>query len=99
MRRCLSALAALACLAPFAPGQSNTDRMANDRYARSHDYDLTHERIELSHFDWDSTAFDGVVTMHLIALRPGLDSIIVDAGHLLRIASVTDKSGALTFTR
>ena len=99
MRRFLSAVLALAPLASIAIGQSNTDRMANDRYSRSHDYALTHERIELSHFDWDSTSFDGVVTLHITALRPGLDSIIVDAGSLLRIASVTDKGGALTFAR
>ena len=99
MQRRLSALVALVCLAAPLAAQSNTERMTNDRYARSHDYDLTHERIELSHFDWDSTAFDGVVTLHITALRPGLDSIILDAGKLLRIASVTDKGGALVYNR
>jgi len=97
MRRLSFALIALPCLALAATAQSNTDRVANDRYARSHDYDLTHERIELSNFDWDSTSFDGVVTVSLTALRPGLDSIVLDAGHLLRIAKITDKQGALAF--
>src|SRR5439155_21694815 len=29
-----------------APAQSNGERIANDAYTRSHDYDLVHQRIE-----------------------------------------------------
>lgn len=81
-----------------ATAQSNAERMINDRYTRSHDYDLVHERIELSHFDWDSTSFDGNVAVTLVALRPAFDSVVLDAGHLLRIGKVTDRSGVLKFS-
>ena len=55
--------------------QTNTERIANDHYTRSHDYDLIHQRIEVSNFDWDSTSLDGRVTTTLVARRPGLDSV------------------------
>ena len=57
----------------------NLERVTNDRYARSHDYDLVHQRISVRDFDWDSTSFKGSVTTTLVALRPGLDSVILDA--------------------
>src|SRR5262245_40953108 len=69
------------------PAQSNAERMANDRYTRSHDYDLIHQRIEVSRFNWDSLSFDGRVTTTLVALRPGLDSVVLDAGAKLQITS------------
>src|SRR5690349_17458271 len=81
---------ALLLLAPVAAAQSNTERMANDTYSRSHDYDLVHQRIELKNFDWDSTSFDGRVTTTLVALRPGLDSVILDAGKGLAVTRVID---------
>jgi aminopeptidase N len=82
--------------APLA-AQSNADRV-NGAYIRSHDYDLVHQTIALRDFDWDSTSFTGRVTTTLIALRPGLDSIILDAGKLLRIGRVTAAGGrALRF--
>lgn len=81
---------ALLLLAPVAAAQSNTERMANDTYSRSHDYDLVHQRIELKNFDWDSTSFDGRVTTTLVALRPGLDSVILDAGNRLTVTRVLD---------
>ena len=68
--------------------QSNAERMANDRYSRSHDYDLIHERIVLSRFNWDSTTLQGQVGVTLRALRPAFDSVVLDAGALLEIASV-----------
>src|SRR5213594_4027230 len=68
-----------------APAQSNAERVANDAYTRSHDYDLVHQRIEVRNFDWDSTS--------LVALRPGLDSVILDAGKRLVIRRVTDARG------
>src|SRR5499426_304900 len=69
--------------------QTNAERIANDHYTRSHDYDLIHQRIEVSNFDWDSTSFDGRVTTTLVARRSGLDSVILDAGAKLQIKTVT----------
>ncbi len=82
--------ATLLLLAPVAAAQSNTERMANDSYTRSHDYDLVHQRIELRNFDWDSTSLDGRVTTTLVALRSGLDSVILDAGKRLAVTRVVD---------
>ncbi|HWC74562.1 MAG TPA: M1 family aminopeptidase [Gemmatimonadales bacterium] len=73
--------------------QTNAERMANDRYTRSHDYDLIHQRIEVSNFDWDSTSFDGRVTTTVVARRPGLDSVVLDAGAKLQIRTVTATGG------
>ncbi len=50
--------------------QSNAERVVSGYYTPSHDYDLIHQRIEVSNFDWDSTAFDGKVTTTLVSLRP-----------------------------
>ena len=88
--------ASVASVAPpsLAVAQSNEERVANDVYARTHDYDLVHQRIEVRSFDWDSTSFDGRVTTALVALRPALDSVILDAGKLLQIARVADARGA-----
>ena len=97
-------------IAPFlllpivAAAQTNLERIVNDAYTRSHDYDLVHQLIEVRDFDWDSTSFNGRVTTTLVALRPGLDSIILDCGKLLRIDRVTAvgggaKGAALRFTR
>jgi aminopeptidase N len=82
--------AVLLAFATPAPAQSNAERVANDAYARSHDYDLLHQRIELRNFDWDSTSLDGRVTTTLVALRPGLDSVILDAGKRLGVSRVVD---------
>ncbi len=82
----LVVLMAVCASGPLA-AQSNAERMANDRYTRSHDYDLIHQRIEVSRFNWDSTSFDGRVTTTLVSLRPGLDSVILDAGAKLQITS------------
>ena len=90
--------AAIALLfAASLPAQSNTERVANDHYGRSHDYDLVHERIELRNFDWDSTSFDGSVAVTLRALRPAFDSVVLDAGHLLAVGAVKDRAGTLAF--
>ncbi len=88
------ALALLGTLVQPLHAQSNAERITNDSYTRSHDYDLVHQRVELRDFDWDSTSFQGRVETTLIALRPSLDSIVLDAGHLLGIGSVTDTKGA-----
>src|SRR6266699_3506437 len=92
MRLPLSCAALLALAAPIA-AQSNAERMANDAYTRSHDYDLVHQRIEVRNFDWDSTSLDGRVTTTLVALRPGLDSVILDAGKRLVVSRVVDARG------
>ncbi len=96
----LSLLALVLAVVPSrAVAQSNAERMANDHYTRSHDYDLIHQRIAVSHFDWDSTALDGRVTTTLVSLRPGLDSVILDAGARLDIRHVTAASHALAWGR
>src|SRR5256885_214237 len=81
-------------LALPALAQSNAELVTNDAYPRSHDYDLVHQRIEVRNFDWDSTMFDGRVTTTLVALRPGLDSVILDAGSRLIMARIADGRGA-----
>lgn len=86
-------LVAVVAAAPLA-AQSNAERIANDRYTRSHDYDLIHQRITLGDFDWDSTSFTGSVSTTLVSLRAGMDSVILDAGKLLRIKRVSDARGA-----
>ena len=87
---CLLAL----CLALPLAAQTNAERMATDRYSRSHDYDLLHQRIELRDFDWDQPGFRGRVTVTLRALRPGFDSVVLDAGALLEIEDVTAATAA-----
>src|SRR2546429_5147064 len=89
MRLALSCAALLALAAPVA-AQSNAERVVNDAYTRSHDYDLVHQRIEVRNFDWDSTSLDGRVTTTLVALRPGLDSVILDAGKRIAVSRVAD---------
>ncbi len=84
--------------APLA-AQTNLERMTNDRYTRSHDYDLVHQRIELSNVSWDSLSFDGRVVSTLVSLRPGLDSVIFDAGHLLDIRKASAGSAELRTSR
>src|SRR5712664_3630283 len=94
---CMRLLLALALLigSSSAPSlaQSNAERIANDAYTRSHDYDLVHQRIEVRNFDWDSTSLDGRVTTTLVALRPGLDSVILDAGKQVVVSRVVDARG------
>ncbi|HET6232128.1 MAG TPA: M1 family aminopeptidase [Longimicrobiaceae bacterium] len=77
-----------------AAAQTNRERVSGGYYDRSHDYDLVHQRIEVSGFDWDSTSFKGRVATTLVARRPGMDSVVLDAGHLLRIRQVTSGAGA-----
>jgi len=81
-------------LAAPALAQSNAELITNDAYTRSHDYHLVHQRIEVRNFDWDSTSFDGRVTTTLVALRPGLDSVILDASSRLVVARIADGRGA-----
>jgi aminopeptidase N len=83
-----------ALLAGPALAQSNAALVANDHYTRSHDYDLIHQRIVVAAFNWDSTSFEGSVTTTLVALRPGLDSLILDEGALLQNTKVADRRGS-----
>src|SRR5881296_847515 len=92
--RFLLSSALVVALAGRAAAQSNAELMANDAYTRSHDYDLIHQRIEVRNFDWDSTSLDGRVITTLVALRPGLDSVILDAGKRLDVKRVADATGA-----
>jgi aminopeptidase N len=78
----------LAVLVSPLAGQTNAERMLNDRYSRSHDYDLVRQRIELKNLNWDSLSFDGSVSTTLRALRPGFDSIVLDAGPRLAVKAV-----------
>src|SRR2546429_5668464 len=89
MRLTLSLFAACCVVTTALSGQSNVERMANDHYTRSHDYDLIHQRIEVSRFDWDSTSFDGKVATTLVSRRGGLDSVILNAGAKRVISRVT----------
>jgi len=89
---------ALAAAAPAAAQQStraqtNRERVAGGAYDRTHDYDLVHQRIEVRDFDWDSTSFRGRVATTLVSRRAGLDSVVLDMGHLLRPTSVTSSTG------
>ncbi len=93
MRLAPAALLPAVVLAGSLAAQSNAELMASDHYSRSHDYDLVNQDIAVRAFDWDSTSFDGVVVTTLVASRPGLDSIILDAGAKLEIGGVTDRAG------
>ncbi len=82
------ALAVLLAAPPLA-AQSNLERVVNGAFTASHDYDLIHQRIDVRNFDWDSTSFDGRVTTTVVALRPGLDAIVLDMARTLEVRSVT----------
>ena len=100
MRFPLLTLLPVVALAGSLAAQSNAELMANDHYSRSHDYDLVNQDIAVRAFDWDSTSFDGEVATTLVALRPGLDSIILDAGAKLQIVGISDRVGrTLRFAR
>jgi aminopeptidase N len=92
MRFCLLIPAALAIASAAGAqqtGNPNLERVANDAYTRTHDYDLVHQRISVRDFNWDSTSFNGRVATTLVARRAAMDSVILDAGAGLRIERVT----------
>ena len=79
---------------------ANLERITNDAYTRSHDYDLVHQRISVGDFNWDSLSFTGRVTTTLLARRPAMDSVILDAGAKLVIRAATGAaSGSLRTSR
>ena len=80
-------------LAASSRAQSNVALMANDHYTRSHDYDLIHQRITLSRFNWDSASFEGKVTTTIVSKRPALSAIVLDEGRLLENTAVVDRAG------
>jgi aminopeptidase N len=88
MKRLLIAIAA-ACtaLSPLA-AQSNAQLVTGDHYTRRRPYDLVHQRIEVSGFDWDSSAFDGRVTTTVVAGKRGLSRVVLDMGRLLDVRAV-----------
>ena len=91
----LAGAALLLLLAAAARAQNpNLESIANDRYTRSHDYDLVHQRIVVRDFNWDSLSFTGSVTTSLVGLRPNMDSVVLDAGALLGIKRVSAASGS-----
>ena len=80
--------------------QSNLERVVNGWNTPSHDYDLIHQRIEVSNFDWDSTSFDGRVTTTVVAKRDGFDAVRLDMERKLEVRAVTGRAGqALRFDR
>jgi aminopeptidase N len=66
---------------------------------RVRDYDLLHQRIEVSGFNWDSTSFDGAVGTTLVPLKDGLERVVLDMDRQLRVRSVTAGKTALRFER
>jgi aminopeptidase N len=84
----------------LAFAQTNLERVVNGWDTPSHDYDLIHQRIEVSNFDWDSTSFDGRVTSTVVAKRAGFDAVRLDMERKLEVRAVTGRqSEALTFDR
>ncbi|HET7424431.1 MAG TPA: hypothetical protein VFJ92_12785, partial [Gemmatimonadales bacterium] len=74
--------------------------MVNGWDTPSHDYDLIHQQIEVSNFDWDSTSFDGRVTTTLVAKRDGFDAVHLDMERKLEVRTVTGRPNeALKFDR
>ena len=83
----------LTTFTPLVAQQSNAERILSGRDTPSHDYDLLHQRIEVANFDWNATAFDGNVTTTVVALRPGLDSVVLAMGRRLEVRKVTTTDG------
>ena len=75
------------------PGNTNLERITNDAYTRSHDYDLIHQRISVRDFNWDSLSFIGRVATTLVARRSATDSVVLDAGAKLGIRAVSAAMG------
>ena len=96
----MTILATISATTALFAQTSNAERILSGRDTPSHDYDLIHQRIEVANFDWNATAFDGHVTTTVVALRPGLDSIVLAMGRRLAVRSVRGaRSGPLRFAR
>lgn len=77
---------------------TDAERIATDHDTRSHDYDLVHQRIELNDVNWDSTSFTGRVTTVLVARKPGLEAVTLDAGARLDISRAATPQGTTLAT-
>ncbi|MDB4873912.1 MAG: hypothetical protein JWM41_358 [Gemmatimonadetes bacterium] len=88
----LFVLAATSALAQ-QPANPNLERMTNDIYTRSHDYDLVNQRISVRDFNWDSLSFSGRVATTLVARRAAMDSVVLDMGARLALRAVTAGQG------
>ena len=99
MRAHSTALFLIALAATAGAQNPNLERIANDHYTRSHDYDLIHQRIVVRDFNWDSLSFTGSVSTTLVALKPAFDSVVLDAGALLGIKRVATGRETLRTSR
>lgn len=84
----------VAMAAPPVAAQTNAELVNGDHYTRRRPYDLIHQRIEVGAFDWDSSAFDGLVTTTVVSSRGGLARLTLDMGRLLEVRRVTSAGGA-----
>ncbi len=89
LRMTILAVALSVAWSHAAAQQTNAERILSGRDTPSHDFDLIHQRIEVANFDWDATAFDGNVTTTVVALRAGLDSVVLSMGKRLGVRRVT----------
>jgi aminopeptidase N len=97
MRSLISAALVVVSAVPVLAQQSgnpNLERMTNDAYTRSHDYDLVNQRINVRDFNWDSLSFVGRVGTTLVARRAAMDSVVLDMGARLALRGITSASGA-----
>ncbi|MBA3259940.1 MAG: hypothetical protein H0T68_10820, partial [Gemmatimonadales bacterium] len=93
-------VAALLLLSAPIGAQTNLERVVNGAYTPTHDFDLIHQRIEVGSFDWDSTAFDGVVGTTVVSLREGLAAVTLDMDRRLEVRTVRGaRNAALEFER
>ena len=92
--------AAMAAPLPGLAAQSNAVLVNGGHYTHRRPYDLVHQRIEVSGFDWDSSAFDARVTTTVVSQASGLARVVLDMGRLLEVRRVSgDGGGRLAFTR
>jgi aminopeptidase N len=79
----LALIITLPPLAAFAqaPAPAQTPQAPPYQWARSHDYDVQHYRIEVS-FDWDSKSVSGQTTITLRPFKSDVKEIAVDAGNM-----------------
>src|SRR3954469_24388191 len=90
----LAAALVVAAAAAAGAQNPNLESIANDRYTRPQQYGLLHPPIVVHAFTLDSLSFTGSVTTTLVALRPNMDSIVIDAGALLGITRTSAAGGA-----
>ncbi len=99
VRTVLISVLAMQLLAAAGFSQSNLERVVNGSYTPSHDFDLIHQKIEVSSFDWDSTSFDGRVTTTVVSRRPALEMVVLDMERRLVVKTVKVGSRELAYER